>query len=227
LAQKVLLGNLSIKRSLISITDQEFKQLEEICGFPLNETARFDLREIKKVHLTMAMALSKAPSVIEVQSELLKLKNAATEAALSARLLGSGQKPTESMLLHFSGLPPDQLKAFAALANEISRRCQKACQEMESRTSKVTRGRARHPQLREYISELAEFFERRGGKVSANYSDVEGSRNTRFVKFIWHLSAGMSAELRWPQSMSAMGEAVNKALKQKKAAGQLPSAGSN
>jgi hypothetical protein len=226
LTQKVFLGNFPIQPSLISVTDQDFEQLEEICGFALNEAARSELREIKKVHSTLAMALSQAPSANEVQLELLKLRNAADDAAISARLLGTGEKATGGMLLHFSGLLPEQLEAFAALASEISRKCQQACEDMERRTNSPTRGRARHPHLREYIFELAKYFEHWGGKVSAGYSDLEGYRNARFVRFVWCLSADMSAELDWPRSISAMGEAVRQALKRMRAAGRSPSAGS-
>jgi hypothetical protein len=226
LTQKVLLGEFSIHLSLISVTDQDFEQLEEICGFRLNEASRSELREIKKIHSTLAIALSQAPSAKEVKSELLNLGKAATDAAICARLLRTGEKAAGGILLHFSGLLPEQLEAFAAHASEISVKCQQAFEDMERRTSTHARGRARHPQLREYIFDLADFFERRGGKVSASYSDIRGCRNTPFVKFVWHLSAGMSETLGWPDSGSAMGEAVSKAVKLRRAAKQSPGAGS-
>jgi hypothetical protein len=171
----------------------------------------------------MAFAFSQSPSAAAVRSELMALRKAARQAAKFARQILSDPTTAKATFLEFSGLAEGKLEIFAALAMDVSTVCEKASQNIEFRTSPSRRGRTGHPQLREYIWELAEFFERRGGKASAHYSDAEGYRNTPFVKFIWQLSAGLPAELSWPKTVSAMGEAVKKTLEMRKAAAKRSS----
>ena len=206
------------------VSDQHFRRIEALCGISLSAPLRAELIAIKQSHTVSAFFTARARSERDVREEIEGLGKAALRAVEQSLPLLNDY--TSGTLLAFSGIPTAKLQTYMDLGREISEACEGAVRGLKFRTSggisknppgSRSGGPPKHPNFEEFVWQLAAIFRHVGGHVSANYSPTLRIRWSPFVKFVWAMSLGLPPEIPRP-SRRAIGDAVNRALRARKAA---------
>jgi len=209
MAQKVHLGNgPAIPSKFYQIKDIQFCRLEKLCHIALGDEARTALRQVHLIHLLEVYIESQSPYAHQVEKSLSELKEALANVSVKVSRIDY----TLGSLLSFHGVSSEDLETFKRLADAIASACVRVVDtgDLSQRTFGSVSGRPKHPHFEQYVAQLGAIFQSAGGKVRA------GRPWGPFVRFVWEMSTQLPRDLPQPLTLTAVGEAMRRALQSRK-----------